>query len=174
MFSITSMPLENRSLIMACATGAIWVAAPLALLLPAIPTYLTVGALASLWLPMWNTPITTLRQTVTAPRLLGRVHATARTINFCTIPLGAVVGWAGAEFLTSTLGAANGLSVTLVVVGLLAGSGAAVVLVWSPVRALAATGSVPAAGDELRDGPANDQEDHGDREESTDGSHQLH
>ncbi|MCA1559338.1 MAG: MFS transporter [Actinobacteria bacterium] len=159
----------RRTLIIACVTGSTWMAAPLALWLPAIPTYLAVGALVALWLPVWNTTITTLRQTVTPWELLGRVHATARAISFCAVPVGAIVGGAGADALSSALGAAAGLSVAFIVVGLLAGSGT-VFLVRS---ALPADGSVPTSGEELRDGPAGGEDGRREREETADGHGEL-
>ena len=125
----------GRTLIITCVSGGAWLAAPVALWLPAIPTFLAVGIMASLWLPVWNATITTLRQTVTPPELLGRVHATARTINFCAVPLGALVGGACAEVLSSTLGSASGLSDTLMLAGFTAASGA-IFLTRSEVRTL--------------------------------------
>ena len=141
----------GRTLIITCVSGGAWLAAPVALWLPAIPTFLVVGIMASLWLPVWNVTITTLRQIVTPPELLGRVHATARTINFCAVPLGALIGGACAEVLSVALGSASGLSVTLVLAGLTAASGA-IVLACSQVRSLRGmpSGSLLAGGDELR------------------------
>jgi hypothetical protein len=48
----------------------------LSLWLPVVPTLVVVGASASAWVPVWNATITTVRQSVTRPELLGRVHAT--------------------------------------------------------------------------------------------------
>jgi predicted MFS family arabinose efflux permease len=151
----------SRTLIISCASGVVWTAAPLMLWLPATPVYVTVAAMSAFWLPVWNTTIITFRQTVTAPELLGRVHATSRAINFCALPLGALIGGTGADVLSSVFGATSGLSISLVVVGLLAGSGA-VVLVCSPAA------SVPAGGEVLGGDCAHRQQRQCDRQKSAD------
>lgn len=116
----------GTTLIAACASGVVWVAAPLALWLPAVPTLVVVGASASVWVPVWNATVTTLRQSVTRPELLGRVHATSRTVNFCAIPLGALLGGALADVLGAAMGPAAGTGTALVLTGLSAVAGAAV------------------------------------------------
>ncbi|MFF7560626.1 MFS transporter [Streptomyces pseudovenezuelae] len=123
----------GRTLIAASASGVLWVAAPLALWLPALPTLIVVGASASVWVPVWNATVTTLRQSVTRPDLLGRVHATSRTINFCAIPLGALLGGALADLLGGAMGAAAGTGTALALAGLTA-LGAVAALACSPLR----------------------------------------
>ncbi|MFI0509559.1 MFS family permease [Streptomyces canus] len=125
----------GRTLIAASASGALWIAAPLALWLPALPTLVVVGAAASVWVPVWNATVTTLRQSVTRPDLLGRVHATSRTVNFCAIPLGALVGGALADLLGGAMGAAAGTGAALALAGVTA-LGAVAVLACSPLRSV--------------------------------------
>ncbi|MFJ4679514.1 MFS transporter [Kitasatospora sp. NPDC088783] len=123
----------GTTLIAACASGAVWAVAPLALWLPAVPTLVVVGASASVWVPVWNATITTLRQSVTRPELLGRVHATSRTINFCAMPLGALLGGAAADVLGNAMGPKAGTGWALVLTAV-ASSAATVVLLRSELR----------------------------------------
>jgi len=90
-------------------------AVPLALLLPPVAVVVSVMVVSSLRLPVWNAVVTTLRQQFTEPRLLGRVHATARTINLSTLPLGALGGGALAQFLADAYGDRVGLTLALTV-----------------------------------------------------------
>jgi MFS family permease len=100
----------GRTLVVACASGTMWMLAPLAFLLPAIPVYLAIAAVAAACTPVWNTTVTTLRQAVTPTELLGRVHATARTFTFSAVPIGALLGGAGTEVLSEVWGATRGLA----------------------------------------------------------------
>lgn len=134
----------GTTLIAACTSGAVWVASPLALWLLAVPTLMVAGASASVWVPVWNATVTTLRQSVTRADLLGRVHATSRTINFCAIPLGALLGGALADALGGAMGPAAGTSSALVLTGLTAIAGAAV-LFCSQLRLVR---DIPGAGSE--------------------------
>lgn len=54
-----------------------------------------------------------MRQAVTEAHLLGRVHATARTINLSAMPLGALAGGLAAQALSGALGARAGLTTAL-------------------------------------------------------------
>lgn len=103
----------GRTLLLTGCQGVAWLAVPLALLLPPVATVVTVMVVSSLWLPVWNAVVTTLRQQVTEPRLLGRVHATARTINLSTLPLGALGGGALAQLLAGAYGERRGLTLAL-------------------------------------------------------------
>ena len=125
----------GTTLIAACASGAVWALAPLALWLPAVPTLVVVGASASVWVPVWNATVTTLRQSVTRPDLLGRVHATSRTINFCAMPLGSLLGGAAADVLGGAMGPKAGTGWALVLTGL-ASVAATVVLLRSGLRSV--------------------------------------
>ncbi|MFE4360350.1 MULTISPECIES: MFS transporter [unclassified Kitasatospora] len=134
----------GATLVTACASGAVWAAAPLALWLPAVPTLVVVGAAASVWVPVWNATITTLRQSVTRADLLGRVHATSRTINFCAMPLGALLGGVAVDVLGGAMGPEAGTGWALVLTGL-ASAAATVVLLRSGLRSVR---EVPGAGTE--------------------------
>ncbi|TVT40864.1 MFS transporter [Amycolatopsis rhizosphaerae] len=103
----------GRTLLLTGCEGLAWLAVPLALVLPSVGTVVTVMVVSSLWLPIWNAVVTTLRQQVTEPRLLGRVHATARTINLSTIPLGALAGGVLAQLLSDAYGDRKGLTLAL-------------------------------------------------------------
>ncbi|MBY8339581.1 MFS transporter [Streptomyces sp. KC 17012] len=103
----------GRTLLLTGCEGLAWLAVPLALVLPPLGTVVTIMVVSSLWLPIWNALVTTLRQQVTEPRLLGRVHASARTINLSTLPLGALAGGALAQLLTNTYGNRIGLTLAL-------------------------------------------------------------
>ncbi|WP_338024701.1 MFS transporter [Amycolatopsis thermalba] len=104
----------GRTLLLTGCEGLAWLAVPLALVLPPVGIVVTVMVVSSLWLPIWNAVVTTLRQQVTEARLLGRVHATARTINLSTIPLGALAGGALAQLLADAYGDRTGLTLALV------------------------------------------------------------
>lgn len=103
----------GRTLLLTGCEGLAWLAVPLALVLPPLGTVVTIMVVSSLWLPIWNALVTTLRQQVTEPRLLGRVHASARTINLSTLPLGALAGGALAQLLTNAYGNRIGLTLAL-------------------------------------------------------------
>lgn len=104
----------GRTLLLTGCEGLAWLAVPLALVLPPVGTVVTIMIASSLWLPIWNAVVTTLRQQVTEPRLLGRVHASARTINLSTIPLGALAGGTLAQLLAHTYGEREGMALALV------------------------------------------------------------
>ncbi|MFG2115428.1 MFS transporter [Streptomyces sp. NPDC048718] len=125
----------GATLVAACASGAVWAAAPMALWLPAVPTLVVVGASASVWVPVWNATITTLRQSVTRSDLLGRVHATSRAINFCAMPLGALLGGVAVDVLGGAMGPKAGTGWALVLTGLASGV-ATVVLLRSGLRSV--------------------------------------
>jgi len=73
----------GRTLLVTAAEGLVWLLAPLTLLGDgaSVPILMVIMFLSSLWLPIWNACVTTIRQAVTPTELFGRVHATARTIN---------------------------------------------------------------------------------------------
>ncbi len=126
----------GRTLLLTAAEGAVWLAVPLALVLPPIPTLLVLLVLSSMWLPLWNATVTTLRQSVTPPHLLGRVHASARTVNMSTIPVGALLGGVLADLSSAMFGQQIGLTVALTLGGLVAALGFPVLLASASVRTL--------------------------------------
>ncbi|MBT2414384.1 MFS transporter [Streptomyces sp. ISL-12] len=123
-----TVPMRRRAgtgwaLLGANAAAAVWVFAPLALVLPPLPTLLVMRVVSSFSLPLWNSTVVTLRQEAVPAGLLGRVSATAGTLNFSAIPFGALLGGLAAEGLSAALGTRDGLALTLTVSGLAAGSG---------------------------------------------------
>lgn len=113
----------GRTLLLANSAAAAWVAAPLALLLPTVPVLLALRILSSFSLPLWNSTIATVRQTLTPAQVLGRLNATAGTLNFCAIPLGTLLGGLAAQVSTSLIGPAAGLSLTIAGAGVVAAGG---------------------------------------------------
>lgn len=82
----------GRTLLLTGLEGVAWLLAPLSLLGGAPVWVMGLMFVSSLWLPVWNATVTTLRQRITPAGMLGRVQATARTINLSTIPVGALLG----------------------------------------------------------------------------------
>ncbi|MEW2403938.1 MFS transporter [Streptomyces sp. NPDC046862] len=103
--------------------GIVWAAAPLALVTGSASVVIAIAFVSALWLPVWNVTVTTLRQLITPSHLLGRVHATARTVNLCTIPLGSVAGGLLAGWATAHWGERGGLGAALAVAGLVTAAG---------------------------------------------------
>lgn len=103
--------------------GVVWAGAPLALAAGSSTMVIAIAFLSAVWLPVWNITVTTLRQLITPPHLLGRVHATARTINLCTIPLGAMGGGLLAGWAPLLWGERTGLGAALAIAGLITISG---------------------------------------------------
>ncbi len=114
----------GRALSFSIFSGIAWVGFPLAALLPSIPTLVLFTFLLYAPVLIFNITALSMMQRVTPSRLLGRVNATRRTISWGVIPLGWVIGGA--------LGATIGLSPTLVIGGIIAGS-AALFAVLSPI-----------------------------------------
>jgi MFS family permease len=103
----------GRTLLLTAAEGLVWLLAPLTLLGGSVPILMALMFLSSLWLPIWNACVTTIRQAVTPAELLGRVHATARTINLSTIPVGAFAGGLLAQAFANAFGTRLGLALAL-------------------------------------------------------------
>ncbi|GAB3012804.1 MFS transporter [Streptomyces pseudoechinosporeus] len=103
--------------------GIVWAAAPLALVTGSSLVVIGVAFVSALWLPVWNVTVSTLRQLITPPHLLGRVHAAARTVNLCTIPLGSVAGGLLASWASAHWGERGGLSAALALAGLFTATG---------------------------------------------------
>ena len=85
---------------------------------------------------------TSLRQTITPERLLGRMNATMRFLVWGTMPIGSLLGGA--------LGAAIGLRPTLWVAAI-GGASAFVPVLLSPVRSLDRMPETPELNPALRD-----------------------
>ena len=110
----------GSTLLLTPAEGVMWMFAPLCLLGLAFPILVVIMFLSSFWLPIWNATVMTLRQGVTPATLLGRVNATARTVNLSTIPIGALLGGLLAEAMSGILGTSVGLAWALCVCSMVA------------------------------------------------------
>ncbi|MFB6718788.1 MFS transporter [Kribbella sp. NPDC056345] len=93
----------GRTLLLTGLEGAVWLLVPLSLLGGAVAWVVGLMFVSSLWLPVWNATVITLRQHLTPSAYLGRVQATARTINLSTIPVGALVGGVVADAFPSAV-----------------------------------------------------------------------
>ena len=100
----------GSTLLLTPAEGVMWMFAPLCLLGLAVPILVVIMFLSSFWLPIWNATVITLRQGVTPATLLGRVNATARTVNLSTIPVGALLGGLLADAMSGVFGTSVGLA----------------------------------------------------------------
>lgn len=125
----------GRALLLANSAAGAWIAAPLALVLPTVPVLIALRVLSSFSLPLWNSTIATLRQSLTPAHLLGRLNATAGTLNFCAIPLGTLLGGAAAQLSSALIGPGAGLGLTLSGAGLVA-AGGTVLLAHPRIRRL--------------------------------------
>ncbi|MEV4266026.1 MFS transporter [Kribbella sp. NPDC049584] len=102
----------GRTLLLTGLEGMIWLLAPLSLLGGAPLWLMGLMFVSSMWLPVWNATVITLRQRITPAAFLGRVQATARTINLSTIPVGALIGGISVDAL-APLGERRGPIVAL-------------------------------------------------------------
>lgn len=93
----------------------------------ALPLLVCRSLLLGIANPLYNVTSTSMQQTLTPPRLLGRVNASRVFIGVGTSPLGALVG----GMLAETLGVGNAL-----LIGALGGLLAVLWLLLSPVRSL--------------------------------------
>jgi len=90
---------------------------------PALPGTVALVVVGSIWLPIWNANVSTLRQSLVPRHLLGRVQATARSFNLATIPVGALLGGFAAHVLSGMLGEHVGISWALCGCGAVAVTG---------------------------------------------------
>lgn len=110
----------GRTLLLTAAEGLVWLLAPAMLAGGALAILVIIMFLSSIWLPVWNVTVTSLRQSLTDGRILGRVHATARTINAAAVPIGAVAGGLLAQVSAASFGMRLGLTMALTVSGVAA------------------------------------------------------
>lgn len=104
----------GRALTLSILPGFGWVGYPLALVLPPLPTLLAFSFIASFGVLIFNITALSLMQKITPNRLLGRMTATRRTVSWGIIPL--------ASFLAGILGGLIGLSLTMIIGGLISGA----------------------------------------------------
>jgi MFS family permease len=102
----------GHTLLATAAEGFVWLLVPLTLIGWATPILMVLMFVSSLWLPIWNATVTTIRQAVTDRQRLSRVNATARTINLSTIPAGALAGGLLAD-LFSKIAPGSGLVIAV-------------------------------------------------------------
>jgi hypothetical protein len=113
----------GRTLLLGSLEGLAWLLFPITLVVPAIPGTVAFVVLASVWLPIWNANVSTLRQSLVPRHLLGRVQATARSFNLATIPVGALLGGLAAHLLSGALGQRAGVAWALCGCGAVAVTG---------------------------------------------------
>jgi predicted MFS family arabinose efflux permease len=90
------------------------IATPLAIFGQAFLIVGAIGLTAGIMLPIYNINQVSLRQAIVPDRVQGRMNATVRTINWGTVPVGAIIG--------GTLGPTVGIIVTILIGGALQGA----------------------------------------------------
>jgi len=115
---VTPIVTKRLGLGMAIAIPAgitvINMAAPLAIYGHAFLIVGTIGLITGIMLPIYNINQVSLRQTIVPDRIQGRMNATVRTINWGTMPVGAIIG--------GTLGTTVGVIGTILIGGALQGA----------------------------------------------------
>ena len=115
---VTPIVTKRLGLGMAIAIPAgitvINMAAPLAIYGHAFLIVGTIGLITGIMLPIYNINQVSLRQTIVPDRIQGRMNATVRTINWGTMPVGAIIG--------GTLGITVGVIGTILIGGALQGA----------------------------------------------------
>ena len=104
----------GRAIVISAGIMMISIATPLAIFGQA---FLIVGAIsltAGIMLPIYNINQVSLRQTIVPERVQGRMNATVRTINWGTVPVGAIMG--------GILGPTVGIIGTILIGGALQGA----------------------------------------------------
>jgi len=104
----------GRALTLSILPGFGWMGYPLALVLPPLPTLLAFSFIASFGVLIFNITALSLMQRTTPNWLLGRMTATRRTISWGVIPV--------ASILAGALGGLIGLSLTIIIGGLISGA----------------------------------------------------
>jgi len=116
--AITPLITKKLGLGMAIAvSGGISVinmATPLAVYGHAFLVVGVIGLITGVMLPVYNINQVSLRQTIVPDRIQGRMNATVRTINWGTVPVGAIIG--------GTLGATVGVIGAILIGGALEGA----------------------------------------------------
>lgn len=90
--SITKRLGLGRTIALSIAFSIINMATPLALYGPAFPIVVAIGLVTGVTVPLYNINQVSLRQTIVPDRLQGRMNVTVRTVNWGTMPLGAMIG----------------------------------------------------------------------------------
>jgi Na+/melibiose symporter-like transporter len=111
----------GRAIAISAGIVVINMATPLAIYGHAFLIVAAIGLTVDFMLPVYNINQVSLRQTIVRDRFQGRMNATVRTINWGTLPVGAIIGGA--------LGSTVGLIGTILIGGAL--QGAAVLWIMS-------------------------------------------
>jgi MFS family permease len=114
--------------------GSAFLLVPLAPRSHPMPFFVAAIAIESLFAPVWNITQISLRQTVTPPRMHGRMTATMRFITWGALPLGSLAG--------GVLGSAIGRHATLWI-GAVGGSLSALPVVLGPLARLRGMPAAP-------------------------------
>jgi Na+/melibiose symporter-like transporter len=104
----------GRAIVISAGIMVINIATPLAIFGQAFLIVGAVGLTAGIMLPIYNINQVSLRQAIVPDRVQGRMNATVRTINWGTVPVGAIIG--------GTLGPTVGIIVTILIGGALQGA----------------------------------------------------
>jgi predicted MFS family arabinose efflux permease len=103
----------GRAIAIPAAITVINIATPLAIYGHAFLIVGAIGLITGIVLPIYNINQVSLRQTIVPDRVQGRMNATVRTINWGTVPVGAMIGGT----LGSTLGIIGTILVGAIVEG---------------------------------------------------------
>ncbi len=104
----------GRAIAIPVAIMVINIATPLAIYGHAFLIVGAIGLITGIVLPIYNINQVSLRQTIVPDRVQGRMNATVRTINWGTMPVGAIIG--------GTLGSTLGIIGTILIGGALQGA----------------------------------------------------
>jgi MFS family permease len=100
--------------------GLPWAFTPLALFgHAAIPVIVSIMVVSGFFIPISNTNMVTIRQTLVSPDMQGRVSATVRTVTRTAVPVATILGGALAQLGTNVLGPRAGLTSVLALGGLI-------------------------------------------------------
>jgi MFS family permease len=100
--------------------GLPWVFMPLALFGRAgIPVVVAIMVVSGFFIPISNTNMVTIRQSLVSPDMQGRVAATVRTVTRTAVPVATILGGALAQLGTNVLGPRAGLTGVLALGGLI-------------------------------------------------------
>jgi len=139
---VTPIVTKRLGLGMAIAIPAgitvINMATPLAIYGHAFLIVGAIGLITGIMLPIYNINQVSLRQTIVPDRIQGRMNATVRTINWGTMPVGAIIG--------GTLGITVGVIGTILIGGALQGAA----VLWIVSKHVIHLKEIPKS-DELKD-----------------------
>lgn len=103
-------------------TGLCWLLVPLGLVVVASAVLIAALTLRGFATVAWNVMNVSLRQAVTPDALQARVHASIRVLTWGIVPLGSLLGGVLATLLSQVTGPRIGLTLVVVVGGLIAAS----------------------------------------------------